>query len=136
MTATQTHKQAIRRFLRTPVWTDEKLCQLLAHAESKLAFKSCCCLIGVANNDHTLRGENSDYIDPYSHYHDARDLPYATAAETAYKWIGLHNYTDETRRRILRPIIRAEIRRRDQIKATTAKKEIICDQALGDCLHV
>ncbi len=50
------YKQNIRAFLRTPVWTEEKLCALLAHAESRLALWSCCCLIGCANADHALRG--------------------------------------------------------------------------------
>lgn len=125
MTRTQKRKQAIRAFLRTPVWTDEKLCALLAHAESKLAFKSCCCLIGTATADHALRGANDEYT--RSHYMEAIDLPKALEAEIAYKYLTDY-WNDGARRRILRPIIRAELKRREHLRIPVeleSKQELV-----------
>ncbi len=77
-------KQDIRAFLRTPVWTEEKLCALLAHAQDKLSMWSCCCLIGVANAPHALMGINDRAGAHWEHYHDAQFLPLAQIAEEAF----------------------------------------------------
>ncbi len=107
-------RAAIRNFLRTPVWTDEKLCALLAHAESgRLIYTSCCCLIGVATADHAL-GSLDEHPGNVGHYQRARLLPYAVRAEAAYHYLALYN--DASRRRILRPIIRAELKRRELVR--------------------
>ncbi len=114
MTDQQQRKQHIRNFLRTPVWTDEKLCALLAHAESILSFNSCCCLIGVATADHALKGKTDSWWAP--HYHLAQDLPLAPDAHHAFcslpEFPSLPD-ADVIRNRILRPIIKAELRRRE-----------------------
>lgn len=124
-------KQAIRAFL--PNYTDEGLAALLAHAQNgKLAFKSCCCLIGCATATGKLQpeyfsagwqGENHA-----SHLDDAKRLPMAEKAEAAFNSIGRATLTmvevlselDKTldlnpiRRRRVIPIIKAELRRRDR----------------------
>src|SRR5258708_22634376 len=58
----------IVQFLQT-AYTDENLAALLAHAQDeKLSFFSCCCLIGVTNAPHALRG----YVPEVAH---GRALP-------------------------------------------------------------
>lgn len=129
MTKKQEHKQAIRAFLGTSIWTDEKLCALLAHAESKLRFVSCCCLIGVATADHALRGETTYWLN--KHYCVAKQLPLASEAENAYLWlngsIGSDEQDDANRRRVLRPIIRAELKRREHLRTLEleSKQELV-----------
>jgi hypothetical protein len=111
-------KHAIRQFLRT-AYSDERLAWLLAHARGrKLAYQSCCCLIGVATADHALQGK-SDVNEPSAnHYHLARKFLGAREAEQAYwefGYIGGSRSTassDELRRRRLIPMILGEMRRR------------------------
>lgn len=117
-------KQAIRAFLRTEVWTEEKLCALLAHAEDKLSYWSCCCLIGCANADHALQPNRdcAGYIGAHAaHLQEARRLPLASVAEIAFCALSdlrdddgmlRVDESDAQRRRIVRPIIRAELKRR------------------------
>lgn len=124
MTKLQEHKGAIRAFLRTEVWTEEKLCALLAHAEDKLTYWSCCCLIGVATANHALRerAKEGGWMETNSHYFIAKELPFAREAETAFSELGRpqefppNGYSPEKsdvlRRLRIRPIIRAELRRR------------------------
>ncbi len=117
-------KTAIRAFMQRN-YTDERLAQLLAHArDGKLAYFSCCCFIGVATADHALRG---DFGDPFAgfetpgdnpHYPAAKQLPGAIAAEFAFQSLSTCDYDDSMRRRILIPIIRAEMRRREKIRST------------------
>ncbi len=118
-------KQAIRAFLRTPVWTEEKLWALLAHAQDKLSMWSCCCLIGVATADHALKCQNHKVGEHWWHYHQAYELPLAKEAELAFLQLGGNRglcgpqgdpyYADALRRRQIRPIIRAELRRRSRL---------------------
>jgi len=108
------HKQAIRAFLQTEIWTEEKLCALLAHAQDKLALWSCCCLVGVGTADHALRGAMAPNLWG-SHYERAKRLPLAAAAECAFAKLGFRQkfgFTDTLRRSRIRPIIRAELKRR------------------------
>jgi hypothetical protein len=125
----QARRRAIRAFLGTDIWTDEKLCGLLAHAQSgKLAFVSCCCLVGSATADHALKGVNHDYgWSP--HYQASRQLPFSPIAEHAFLHLlpqALRNGTsnlavhDAARCRILIPIIRAELRRRERLRQSIA----------------
>lgn len=109
------NKAAIRTFLRQG-YTDERLVMLLAHAQSgRLVYQSCCCLIGVSTADHPLRGKMTiDEIDDTPHY-NSKDLdsPAALLAERSYAALAPIN---SERRRILIPIVSAEIRRRDRAK--------------------
>lgn len=125
------NKQAIRAFLGTEAWTEEKLCALLAHAEDKLSYWSCCCLIGIATADHALQPNRNcaGYIGAYAaHLLEARRLPPASEAEKAFCALSdLRDYDgmlrvdefDAQRRRIIRPIIRAELRRRASVGEPT-----------------
>jgi len=125
-------KQAIRSFLQNH-YTDERLTMLLAHAQSgRLEMYSCCCFIGTLTADHALRGKGTITSD---HLQVARLLSGASEAETAFGLlcengakVGFYNHSEQSnakRRRILIPIIRAEMRRRD-----TARKQIEWKQEL------
>ena len=118
-------KQDIRDYLIH--YSDEKLTALLAHAQDgKLAFYSCCCLIGSATADHALRPRtiywrNTAKLEP--HYAQAQELPGSEEAEWAYGK-GLLAATrvwseaerDSLRRRRLIPILKAELRRRQRFR--------------------
>jgi hypothetical protein len=116
-------KQAIRQFLRT-AYTDERLTWLLAHARShRLAYQSCCCLIGIATADHPLKAKADVNEASASHYHFARRFVGAREAEQAYWELGYLGgsrstaSSDELRRRRLIPVILREMRRRHQATA-------------------
>jgi hypothetical protein len=102
-------KQAIRNFMQAH-YTDERLAMLLAHAQQgKLAYVSCCCFIGIPTADHPLCEKRVDYTQP--HYIRAllsigQAPPYAELGPT-----------DVERRRILIPMVRAEVRRRDKLRS-------------------
>lgn len=135
MTAQQERKQHIRAFMQAH-YTDERLAQLLAHAQDgKLAFHSCCCFIGVATADHALRGyrfkdfrERADGLLGIDerHYILAESLPGAQEAEHAFDglsdWHG--SEYDAARRRILIPMIRAEQRRRERARTAQSTPEL------------
>lgn len=124
------HKRLIREFLRTEVWTEEKLCALLAHAESRLSMWSCCCLIGCATADHPLRGKmpmplwNTGHVD---HILSAWASPVAVAAERAFCRLSdplrsISDEADELRRRRIRPMIRRELRERSRNRDVAAQR--------------
>jgi hypothetical protein len=110
MTAQQERKQALRAFMQMH-YTDEKLAALLAHArDGKLMYWSCCCFIGLHNAPHAyassmLSGESQHFSIAYS-------LKGGEEANTAYAQLS-KNDSDTERRRILIPIIRAEMWRRE-----------------------
>lgn len=118
------HKEAkghIRAFMQAH-YTDERLAQLLAHAqEGKLRFASCCCFIGIVTADHALRSTLLDVQE--NHYDAAFRLPAAEMAESAFRmlWrsstdcteVSHRSERDAVRGRILIPMVRAEMRRRD-----------------------
>jgi len=129
MTEQQKRKQHIRAFMKAH-YTDERLAQLLAHAQDgKLAFNSCCCLIGAINSPHALRGDrttNSYKEVPGEVNHHIRVRQevgkLAVQAEQAFCEMcagpGRDCYSgDAKRRRILIPMIRAEMRRRERARA-------------------
>ncbi|MGH9430573.1 MAG: hypothetical protein ACRD3T_03440 [Terriglobia bacterium] len=120
-------KRAIRQFLRTS-YSDERLSWLLAHAQGgKLAYQSCCCLIGVATADHSLCGKVDLSQSTPRHYELARMLPGAKQAEMAFWELGyvggsrLHRSSDELRRRRLIPMIRAVMRARERAARANAQ---------------
>jgi hypothetical protein len=113
------YKRAVRQFLGT-AYTDERLAWLLAHARSeKLAYRSCCCLVGVATAPHPLQGEARMFDSIHPHYLLAKGLAGAQEAERAYCALGyignarLSSPREGLRRRRLIPLIRAEMRRRE-----------------------
>lgn len=118
MTKQQERKQHIRAFMQAH-YTDERLAQLLAHCQDgKFAFNSCCCFVAIPTADHALQGEGDWH---HQHYADAHRLSGASEAESAVfhlvDHLGIHLNRDF--RRILIPIIRAEIKRRDALVAPT-----------------
>ena len=119
-------KRTIRVFLRT-AYTDERLTWLLAHARSgKLAYQSCCCLVGLPTSDHVLAGKmSSKEISKSHHYWVAKAFLGASEAEWAYYRLGLigrpgREVSDELRRRRLIPMAQAEIERRARRKGGVA----------------
>ncbi len=114
MTKQQEYKRDIRAFMQAH-YTDERLAQLLAHAQDgKLAFDSCCCFIGIATADHPLRGQAAagmilEYLTE-PHYRATRQLNGWHEAEMAFLGLGILN--NQRRIRILIPMIRAEMKRR------------------------
>jgi hypothetical protein len=118
-------KQDIRDYLIH--YSDEKLAALLAHAQDgKLAFYSCCCLIGSATADHALRPRtifwrNTAKLEP--HYARAQELEGSEEAEWAYgkgllagARVWSEPARDALRRRRLIPILKAELHRRQRFR--------------------
>jgi len=112
-------KKGIRAFF--PNYTTEGLTAYLAHAQDgKVFYSSCCCLIGGATADHALQGRCD--TNNYAHYQVAKTLAGADRAEAAFFDLGRPNYKhplgadglkdDAQRRRVLIPMIKAELRRR------------------------
>ncbi len=115
-------KHAIRQFLRT-AYSDERLVWLLAHTKGgKLAYQSCCCLIGVATADHALQGKMDVNHSSAAHYHLARRFVGAIEAEQAYWELGYLGQSrsakssDDLRRRRLIPLILSELRQRQRAR--------------------
>ena len=112
-------KKAIRAFF--PNYTTERLAAYLAHAQDgKVFYNSCCCFIGGATADHALQVRC--FIHGSNHYADAKNLPGADRAEAAFFDLGRPSYkhpiatdsltAEDQRRRVLIPIIKAELGRR------------------------
>ncbi len=121
----------IKKFLQT-AYTDENLAALLAHAQDeKLSFFSCCCLIGVTNAPHALRG----YVPEFAHgrtlpagstHHQSVRLNSELAADAEEEFFFLGNSDAERRERMI-PLIEAEITRRELARA------LLEVQPGGDC---
>jgi len=127
MTKLQELKRPIRTFLQI-AYTDERLAALLAHAQQgKLAFDSCCCLLGCSNAPHSLLGKSERASSPNGgllHHWEVRRLagyPPSCAnshpAEIAFSKLP---GTFDQRHHILIPVVKAEMRRRDRLKAQQA----------------
>lgn len=118
--------EAIERYLREQ-YSDEKLAALLAHAEDgKLAYRSCCCLVGAVNADHPLVGKIEErdwgFDSSIVHLAIARRLEGAYEAENEFHNLGVdidclvNGNPDAQRRSAVIPLIRAEIARRDKMR--------------------
>jgi len=131
-------KEPIRFFLRSG--PDSWLAALLAHAQDgKLGFYSCCCFVGSRTATHALRpayGTNNAFVEslhcewrwssPHhwlpsiagsaDHLKEARKQPGGTEAEIAFRDLGLRYGVndDALRRRVVIPMIKAEMRRRER----------------------
>lgn len=123
MTAQQGRKQVIRNFMRTN-YTDERLAMLLAHAkDGKLGFFSCCCFVGVSSATHALRSDINRDLGTHGPLFVSIDG--GIEASNAYGCLWKHanrrdDYAkDAERRRILIPMIRAEMKRRDSLATST-----------------
>jgi len=140
VTKTQQRKQAIREFMRNH-YTDERLVWLLEHArQGKLAFISCCCLVGIATADHALTGFHQRADDDvaqmfgfsapsWKHYDSALRLSGARRAEHAYNTLA-KDFDDAKRRRILIPMVKAEIRRRERERQNLQIAKALINEAI------
>lgn len=114
-------KRVIREYLRLR-YTDNDLVKALDHARTGLlSFNSCCCFVGLRNADHprgVLMGEMPLAEVIHSHYALSKSDPIDSNAEIAFKYLGdrycglLGPQNNPIRRRILIPMLLAEIRRR------------------------
>jgi hypothetical protein len=114
-------KAAIRAFFVH--YTDERLAMLLAHAqEGKLRHESCCCFAMAHTVTHGLiEGYCDDpgTCGPYDSYQFEASWNFNRLAKSS------DDDADAKRRRILIPMIRAELRRRDRAKQTC---ELVCTE--------
>jgi hypothetical protein len=125
------NKQSIRSFMQNH-YTDSRLAELLCHArDGKLSYSSCCCFIGIATAAHALQTAwPASAFGPTSerHYIAAKELPGARLAEYAfYHLCGGNAFNDEYRRRILIPMVRAEMRRRERVRAIAQVQELVAE---------
>ncbi len=134
MTEQQRRKQHIRAFMQVH-YTDERLAQILAHAQDgRLAYTSCCCLIGARTAQHALQGKNDNWRQYSGH-----ESPHTTiSGHASSAYCDLHNGLagffgdrDKVRRRILIPMIRAEMRRRERLK----KSEVIAHSIIQEAVN-
>jgi hypothetical protein len=118
--ALRENKRIIRAFMRDQ-YTDARLAQLLDHArDGQLAYNSCCCFIGITTADHELAGAGN--YTGWEHYGKASCLPYAYLAERAFNILGRGN-SNERRRALIIPLIKAEIRRRMRAEESPESRE-------------
>jgi hypothetical protein len=120
MTKQQERKRIMRSFMQNH-YTDERLAMLLAHAQQgKLRYMSCCCFIGITTANHPLQ-EGISYADGEHFYRLRNNYGYVTA-EIAFQKCA-PGRSDEERRRILIPMIRAEMRRRDRLASSNTNNK-------------
>ena len=118
------NESVIAQFLRPPseggAYTDERLAMLLAHAEDgKLAFFSCCCLVGVSTAEHSLRGRTENVRDWNDHGATFGDVPMGDEVSKAFNALASSfefDSWDAERRARLIPLIKAEMSRRESIR--------------------
>jgi hypothetical protein len=137
-------KEIVREWVRAN-FSDEKLASVAAfNADGKMSFRNpCSCLIGVTYSGRLHVGEDCDR----EHYWQARrkDLaqtrPLAVLfpssrigkAEKAYNFLGFSpNFNscfgdDQVRRRRFSALLRAEMRRREQLRAFTDGEAAVAD---------
>lgn len=116
-----TKTDGIMRFLAGQ--PTEKICAVLAHAEDgKLAYMSCCCLIGCFTADHALRPSYEIEL-PHDtgHLFKAKKMPHGKAAEAQFNRLWKGNDGDAIRRHRIIPLLRYELRRREsQVRGPVA----------------
>lgn len=127
MTRTQELKRPIRAWLRE--YPGDRLAALLAYAQDGgLSYWGCCCLLGCFNANHALQ-QDTIYCDG-RHLESARirAMSLGIRVESAYADLGypakhprdpeegvaMDQTHDKRRRRLLIPMILAEMRRRDR----------------------
>ena len=112
----------LQNYFRT-AYSYQDLVDVLAHAEDgKLSYTSCSCIVAAPTANHGLLGVGEYCELRLEHLEAARALPYALAAEEEFNNLGnprdgLTPWSDELRRQRVIPLIRAEILRRDGLKA-------------------
>jgi hypothetical protein len=129
-------KQPVRDFLRN-YYTDARLAELLAHLQDgKFNYSSCCCFIGCATSDHelqTIDRMNMSFHGTWGdHLNEARRLSGADSAECAVLCMG--NGDDKPRgnarrSRILIPMVRAEMKRRERTRQQSEWKQELVEMS-------
>lgn len=130
-------KHAIRQFMREQ-YSNERLVALLDHARNgHLRYESCCCFVGAATANHNLAIGRHDFIG--THYHS---LPSSITrpADAAYFCLADHiqgvsdnryaNTADTVRRRIIIPMILAELKRRRQEQPKEVREELMANSGV------
>ncbi len=111
--------EAIKKFMQDH-YTDERLADLLAHAQDgKLLYGTCCCFIGAATADHPLVSKFEDFSP--NHYYAATNLEGARASESEFYQLGdgaPYPGHDGQRRAKLIPLIMEEMDRRAKLRGT------------------
>lgn len=117
-------RQAIRSFIRG--WSDQKVAEVYAfNRDRKMRFEdSCGCIRGVTLSDVLHDGNSVCNMD---HYDATRAIVGASEAECGYGVLGRHRvpaWLDNfgARRIRLSAILRAELRRRDRLRATSLRQ--------------
>lgn len=101
-------------------YSDQNLSDLLAHAESgRLAYRSCCCFIGIPTAKHALRGYMTEFeagepLGMEFHHHGLARLSSATARLAEAEFMNLGR-TDAARREAIIPLVKAEMDRRQAL---------------------
>lgn len=108
----------IVKFLQT-AYSNERLAALRAHCEDgKLAYDSCCCLVGIPTATGALKSARPKYWTGWDDNHDpihniiGRQWPFGREAESEFSVLG---DTDAERQERLLPLILAEQERRESI---------------------
>lgn len=109
-------KQTLRQFMREQ-YTDGRLVQLLDMARGgQLKFMSCCCFIGIVTENH-----HADQTLSGGHLAAARRIPGAVEAEDAFMYLSERWFqSDVTRRKLIIPMVLAELRRRGRLASRLA----------------
>jgi hypothetical protein len=114
---TRAQKLALRGYLRR--YPDDRLAELLAHAQDgKLSYGSCCCFVGCLTADHPLRHpESGPMTGSVQHIYLAREIDSGSReklgpVERAFMQIASG---DADRRRLVIPLIRTEMKRREEV---------------------
>lgn len=114
-------KRTIREYMAAQ-YSDERLAMLLAHAQSgRLSHFSCCCFAGIPTAEHALQTEFA-----WSHGTSYTAIPGGNGASAAYLRLGTNDkvcFDEELRRRIVIPMVRAEMKRRSYAQAKKAFSE-------------
>lgn len=128
------NKQPIRDFMQKH-YTDARLAELLAHAQDgKLEFHSCCCFVGAATATHALKGYVQGDVGD-DHYFESKYLSGAYWAEKAFRHLCPQDADNsqfssptkevsDMRRRVLIPLIRAEMWRRAKLRRVSMAAEL------------
>lgn len=125
-------KSIVRNYLRS-TYTDRDLVRALDHArELRLAYDSCCCFAGIPGAGaelHGARGANFPprMFKPCSAFYFRTHREESDLASDAYFYLAPFGGGDDAnRRRILIPMILAEMRRRMRAIAERAQQPETC----------
>jgi hypothetical protein len=122
----------IVKFLQT-AYTDEKLAALLAHAQDgKLAYRSCCCLIGFPSANHSALGETLIPMCPTrNHFPHSEYQSSGSLHEKASDEYGALAKNDAERRELLRTLPDLPLSEQLRLEEEAAAEEGAAIEASG-----